>query len=180
MMLLSTSVLTMEQASINGLLPVFESPGEVLVAFCFSNRPSKISKWVWPRLLETSSLSTETHSVRFYAPPLRGEPLYPTAFWLCSGGSSSYARPPSLGSLTWAQNSHTCMRSSAINLFSSLWVTHLGTWELVTLWVQPSSLWFLLYVFGCRISLLVGSSLFYWWRFNCEVWFWYAFERRWA
>ena len=38
MMFLSTSVLMIEQASISGLLPVFESPGEVPVA--------KISKWV--------------------------------------------------------------------------------------------------------------------------------------
>ena len=28
------------------------------------------------------------------------------------------------------------------------------------------SLWFLLYVFGCRISFLIGSSLFYWWLFS--------------
>ena len=53
--------------------------------------------------------------------PLQSNPLPSKPNYL--GLSPLDTRPPSLGSLTWAQNSHTYKRR----------VTHLGTWELVIL-----------------------------------------------
>ena len=51
-----------------------------------------------------------------------------------------------------------------LQLFSRLWVTHwgMGLDYIVTPPLLPILLWFLLYIFGCRRSFLVGSSLFHW------------------
>ena len=72
--------------------------------------------------------------------PLKVESLFPLVLWspfsqthwpskpsyLGPSPLDATPPPPSLGSLTWAQNSHTYKRTSAIYLFCSLWVTHLG------------------------------------------------------
>lgn len=49
-----------------------------------------------------------------------------------------------------------------IELFSSLWVTPQVVWELIVSQVHPllPSRCASFFVFGCRISFLVGSSLF--------------------
>ena len=74
--------------------------------------------------------------------------------------------PPDVGPQGWgawrlAQDSSSCGRISVIQLFS-------GWYGIFYIKCTPLtvSLWFLLCVFGCRISFLVGSSLFYWWLFS--------------
>ena len=85
---------------------------------------------------------------------------------------SSQCRIPRLESPMWDLKLSLCRRTSAIYLFSSLWVTHPGLWDL-TISSLPCLLvlfWFILFVFSCR-SFLLGSSLFHLWLSCKELWF---------
>ena len=83
----------------------------------------------------------------------------------CFGALSPSARP--LGWRAWcgAQNSHSCGRTSAIKLFSSLRVTYLVGMGFDYITKAPLLLFHcgFFYVFGRRVSFSVGSSLFSRW-----------------
>ena len=75
--------------------------------------------------------------------------------------------PPDWGALHGVQNSHSCGRT----LFSSLHVSYLGCMGvdyITSLPLLHVSLWFLLHVFTCRKSFLMGSGLFHWSKF-CKI-----------
>ena len=98
--------------------------------------------------------------------------LFPLGLWLscdqallafkakCSGVSSPWCQTPRLRSLTWAQNSHSCGRTSVIRLFSNFWVIHLaGTgFDYIMNASLLQSCCGLFFVFESWISLLVGSG----------------------
>ena len=116
------------------LLPASMSPGGILVAFCFSKRLSKISKWVWPRLLSNCCLCHGSWSMWFCMHSVTVESLFSTAFWLSSihtplafkashSGGSSLCRTLELGSQMWDldpslpwENPHNCDYSSLFEL----------------------------------------------------------------
>ena len=80
----------------------------------------------------------------------------------CLGAPPSDARTPCWGIWCGAQNSHSCEITSVIQLFFSLFVTHLVSMGFayitkVPLFPSHSSFFF---VFGCRKSFLVFPSLF--------------------
>ena len=99
------------------LLSVCLSPGSIPVASYLSGRLSKISKWVWPRLLSNyySVLIPEHVEIlcvlfksRVYFLRPSSSPVHkaPTPVFKArhSGGLFSQCRNPSLGSLMWGSN----------------------------------------------------------------------------
>ena len=81
----------------------------------------------------------------------------------CSGGSYSQCWTHRLGCLTWGSELSQLWENFC-NIIILQFVAHPPEWYGIWLYhlcAPPTiSLWFLLYVFGCSISFLVGSSLF--------------------
>ena len=113
--------------------------------------------------------------------PPRVESLFPQScggalalkhHWLSKpnalGAPSPNTRPLGLGAWCGAQNSYSCGRTSVIELFSSLWVARLAGMGFDYIAKAPLLLsrCGFLFVFGCKVSFLVGSSLFCWWLFS--------------
>ena len=112
--------------------------------------------------------------VKTCACPARVESLFPPVLWSsctqapltskakCSGGSSSQCQTPRLGSLKWGSELSLLWENLCDIIISSLWVAHLASMGfdyIVNVLLLPSCCDFF-FVFGCRISFLVGSSLF--------------------
>ena len=152
-----------EQASINGLLPVFESPGEVPVAFCFSNSLSKISKWVWPRLLETGVASLLRLTVWGIMLLLKEESLcilQPSDSVL--EAHLPMQDPPAWGARWGSQTSHSLGQTFAIViiLLSVGYLPRIMVWSILHLCPPTDLLWFVLYIFSSRKCLLLVLKLF--------------------
>ena len=86
-----------------------------------------------------------------------------------SGGSSFWCQIPRVGSLLWGLKLSFLFENFCDVIISpSLWVTHLkryGIWLYHDFTPPTVSLWFLLYVFRCRIFWDSFQS-FYWWLFS--------------
>lgn len=63
MLLANTNVHMVERAPSNGCCQLLRSPGWVPVVFCLSGRVSRISRWVWPRLLSNDCFCPGSQSV---------------------------------------------------------------------------------------------------------------------
>ena len=75
------------------------------------------------------------------------------------GAPPPIARPPGWGAWHGAQNLHSCRWTCVVNLFSSLWVTHLACMGFDFIMVLLPSRCGFFFVFGCRVSFLVSSSV---------------------
>ena len=105
--------------------------------------------------------------------------VFPPVFW----GLSFWCQIPGLRSLTWGSGLSLLWENLCyiiILQFEDRPAKGYGIWLYLPLQVcpySPVSLWFLLYVFSCRRSFLVGSSFFHQWLFCRWLWFWCAHER---
>ena len=70
---------------------------------------------------------------------------------------------PRLGSLTWAQNFHSCRITSVVFFFPSLWFVHLLCIRFYFIAIAPllPSHCIFSFVFEYRVYFLVGSSIFF-------------------
>lgn len=80
MALISTGVLMIKWAPKNVYWHSM-SPGIILVASWVSERLSKISKCIWPKLVSNYCFCA-AKDIRFYMHSLKAELLFPTAHWL--------------------------------------------------------------------------------------------------
>lgn len=88
----------------------------------------------------------------------------PLAFKARWSGGSFGCQILRLGAWCGTQNFNSCERIPGIQLFSSFWVIYPSCIEFdcilsTVMFFLPSLLW-LLFIFGLRISFLIGSSLF--------------------
>ena len=81
------------------------------------------------------------------------------AFKARFSGGFSHCQTPKLGTWYGAQDFDSCRRTSVVQLFSSLWVTHLVGMDFIMIApLLPSHCGF--FVFGCRVPFLVGPTIF--------------------
>ena len=141
MMFVRTNVIIVEQATQMAVSSISIS-GRVPVASSLSRRLSKISKWVWPRLLLYYCLCSGPWIMRDFACPLRAESLLPVVLsspghklcWFSKpdilGDYFPSAAPLGFGAQCWAQTPHSLGRTSTIVLFFCLWVANPEVWVL--------------------------------------------------
>ena len=152
------------------LPPMFVSPGGIPVASCFSRRLSKISRWVWPRLLSNYCLCAGIRGCDILCMPFKCEVslscstlalpyanptgLQSKMFW----GLNFLVRDPGLGSLMWGldpsllgENLYNCDYPFACE--SPTWGCGLD--YTMSLPLLPILLWLLLYNFSCGKSFLL-------------------------
>ena len=113
--------------------------------------------------------------------PPRVESLFPPVLWSscsqallafkakCFGVLFSQCQTPRLGSLAWCQRCHFCGRTSVIQLFASLCITHLGGMGfdyLACVPLLPSHGFFFMSLDVEYLFFFVDSSLFYQWFFS--------------
>ena len=120
------------------------SPRGVPVTSCLSRRLSKISKWVWPRILILLFLSWASDLwARFWMKSLVHTALAfpyssPLGLQIQASGSSSFCfRTSRLGSLMWA--SHPLLLGGNLSNcgYPSVEVTYPGGWVLTILHLHP-------------------------------------------
>lgn len=120
-----------------GPLPLVSLPPQWTTANpCLPRRPSKTCREVWPRLLwlHCFPLGLYAHG-NLYVPSKNGFSVSPiTVVLQCSSPAGLQSQmlwgflllmwTPRLGNLIWGLELSLCGRTSAIWLFSSLWVAH--------------------------------------------------------
>ena len=118
--------------------PVSTSPGWATAASRLPRRPSKTSRYVWPRLLWSHCFFPAPVYVRPCAHLPRVESLFSLVLCSfctqaliasqasCSGGFSSQCQTPRLGILTWGSELSLLWENFCHSLLSSLGLVHLG------------------------------------------------------
>ena len=148
------------------------SPGGAPVASCLSEKLSKISRYVWPRLLSNDCICPLSPGVcEMCVHPVRVESIYHSALTLLKVGPTAFQSQIFWGFIFLLQDPREPDGGSDPSLLEENLcccnyppicgtpTQGMGLDYTVSLPLPPVSLWFLLYIFCCGRSFFLNCGL---------------------